>query len=179
MLLASDHWTRTTSTSHSRRRGKASLLQLCQTLGKPKPVPKQKPAWDLGFKGVSRQYKTVVSERSELYSSFLEVLTNPSLPKPRRCLDTRDEPRYNYRRHDPIRYFTASQPRRIRHRRVLTAQEIAIQALKTRQQRCSLDMDQQISQACCDFQVDPMSVPDNVALLRDSSLRLRNAFKQI
>jgi hypothetical protein len=40
-------------------------------------------------------------------------------------------------------------------------------------------MDQQISQACGDFQVDPLSVPDNVALLRDSSLRLRNAFKQI
>lgn len=177
MLLTSDHWTR--NTSRSRQRGKPSLLQLCQTFGRPKPSSKLKPAVELGFKGLHRQFRTTAVQRSELYSSFLEVLNNSSHPKPRRCLDTREQPRYDFRRHDPVRYFTASQPRRPHHRRVLTAEEIAIQTLKTRQQRCSLDMDQQISQACSDFEVDPSSVPENVALLRDSSIRLRNAFKQV
>jgi len=177
MLLTSDHWTR--HTSRSRQPGKASLLQLCQTFGQPKPASKLKPALELGFTGLRRQFRTTAAQRSELYSSFLEVLSNRSPPKPRRCLDTREQPRYDYRRHDPIRYFTASQPRRFRHHRVLTAEEIAIRTLKTRQQRCSLDMDQQISQACSDFEVDPACVPENVALLRDSSIRRRNAFKQI
>lgn len=182
MLLSANHWTRTSSTRHSRRQGKVSLLELCRTIGKPTPVSKLKPAYEIGFQGVNQHRKVAPLQHSELFTSFIGVLNNRSprqSDRPGKTLDTSDQPLYEYRRHGPMRYFTASQRQRPRHRKSLTAEEIAIQRLKTRQQRCSLDMDQQIKDACAEFKVDPFSLPENTALLRDSSVRLRNAFKHV
>lgn len=162
-------------------RKKLCLLHLCQQLGRTPKQSKLRPAQELGFKGLEGT-ATLMPVRSELYASFLDTLANKTPKKTLRGVESIDSSMpldRSFRRHDRSRFIPTQGSRRPRHKRALTAEEAAILALKKKKARCSLDMDAHIRKACLQFDVDLNSVPENVSLLRDSSIRLRNAFKQI